>query len=333
MLKLQPSPQADAHTAAEAIGDIHIGVAPSIRNKQLFGEFIVVQVKTMSFLAYIIRSLSLREHQDLIPGFVVRLLKDCPIDMSPTRKELLVATRHILSTEYRAAFVEHIDVLLSEKVLIGCGVTAHETLRPLAYSMLADLLHHIREKLDFSQLRKTIQVYSCNLHDSTLAPGIQTMCAKLLLNLIDRIMKLEASQGRELLVMILQTFTKRFVALNREFLKISSLRKDTKRKEDAADMNPYSSNSCILSEIPSKPIRLLLDVSEHETDALKDGRFLFKNLMLGFKTVLFGLKSCNPAPPTNLTITPQQWNDFARGLAAEEINIFSELFREGLQAF
>jgi transformation/transcription domain-associated protein len=62
--------------------------------------------------------------------------------------------------------------------------------RPLAYSMLADLLHHVRAELDSMQLRRTIAIYSANLHDETLAPSIQTMCAKLLLNLIDRIIKL-----------------------------------------------------------------------------------------------------------------------------------------------
>ena len=56
--------------------------------------------------------------------------------------------------------------------------------------MLADLLHHVRAELDSNQLRRTIAIYSANLHDESLAPSIQTMCAKLLLNLIDRIIKL-----------------------------------------------------------------------------------------------------------------------------------------------
>src|SRR5271154_7107866 len=117
-------------------------------------------------------------------------------------QELLVATRHVLSTDFRGAFLAKIDVLSNEKVLVGGGITSHETLRllsavnrmltvrPLAYSMLADLLHHVRAELDSNQLRRTIAIYSANLHDDSLAPSIQTMCAKLLLNLIDRIIKL-----------------------------------------------------------------------------------------------------------------------------------------------
>ena len=56
--------------------------------------------------------------------------------------------------------------------------------------MLADLLHHIRAELDSTQLRRTISIYSAHLHDDSLTPSVQTMCAKLLLNLVDRIIKL-----------------------------------------------------------------------------------------------------------------------------------------------
>lgn len=56
--------------------------------------------------------------------------------------------------------------------------------------MLADLVHHIRSDLSTSQLFRTVYIYSRNLHDGTLAPSIQTMCGKLLLNLIDCIIKI-----------------------------------------------------------------------------------------------------------------------------------------------
>src|SRR4051812_20303663 len=108
----------------------------------------------MSFLAYILRSYAslLRPHQPQIPEFLIRLLRDCPPEASATRKELLVATRHILSTDFRVSFVSKIDILLNEKVLVGTGVSSHDTLRPLAYSMLADLLHHVRTDLTPAQL-------------------------------------------------------------------------------------------------------------------------------------------------------------------------------------
>lgn len=91
----------------------------------------VAQVKTMSFLAYILKSYSqlLRPYQQQIPDFALRLLRECPPESTATRKELLVAIRHILSNEFRASFVPKIDLLLNEKVLIGTGVTSYDTLR------------------------------------------------------------------------------------------------------------------------------------------------------------------------------------------------------------
>ena len=41
-------------------------------------------------------------------------------------------------------FVPHIDKLFDEDLLFGTGWTAYDTLRPLAYSTLADLVHHVR---------------------------------------------------------------------------------------------------------------------------------------------------------------------------------------------
>ena len=141
----------------------------------------------------------------------------------------MVATRHILSTEFRNAFLDKIEVLLDERVLVGPGVTSREALRysfpdsdfqtnhrrPLAYSMLADLIHHVRAELNYHQIRKTIVVYSNNLLDTTLSPSIQTMSAKLLLNMIDRIMKLpDQTSSRQVLMLILASFTNKITALN-----------------------------------------------------------------------------------------------------------------------
>ena len=130
-MSLQAKPQAEAAQAAQARGEVFVGVSPEIRNRSVYNDFIVAQVKTISFLAYILRSYTtfLRPFQNQIPDFVLRLLRECPPESSATRKELLVATRHILSTDFRSSFVPKIDLLLNEKVLISTGVTSHDTLR------------------------------------------------------------------------------------------------------------------------------------------------------------------------------------------------------------
>lgn len=53
------------------------------------------------------------------------------------------------------------------------------TLRPLAYSTLADLIHHVRSDLSLQQLVRVVSVYACISHDSTFPFNIQTMCSKL----------------------------------------------------------------------------------------------------------------------------------------------------------
>jgi transformation/transcription domain-associated protein len=45
MLALQAGPQAEGHAVAAARGEILTGPASAIRNKTLFGEFVICQVK------------------------------------------------------------------------------------------------------------------------------------------------------------------------------------------------------------------------------------------------------------------------------------------------
>ncbi|KAI8099099.1 uncharacterized protein BX664DRAFT_310101 [Halteromyces radiatus] len=336
-LNLQARPQTEASNAAIARGEVFVGVSPEIKNRSVYNDFIVAQVKTMSFLAYILRSYTtlLRPYQTQIPDFVLRLLRECPPESSATRKELLVATRHILSTDFRTSFVPKIDLLLNEKVLIGTGVTSHDTLRPLAYSMLADLVHHIRSDLSTSQLFRTVYIYSRNLHDGTLAPSIQTMCGKLLLNLIDCIIKIpNKSEGRELLMRILDAFASKFAALNNQFG--TSLRQYQKKKQ--AVENPDSMDVDIETDQDdfdfdrTRSIHTATFVPDSSHDGIKDGRFLFKNLAIGLKPLFIGMRHCNP-PANSDEINLQAYGQFSRGFSQDDVEIFIRLFREGLMCF
>ena len=57
--------------------------------------------------------------------------------------------------------------------------------RPLAYSTLADLVHHVRHSLSLNDLTLAVTLFSKNVHDETLPSSIQTMSCKLLLNLVE----------------------------------------------------------------------------------------------------------------------------------------------------
>ena len=89
------------------------------------------------------------------------------------------------------------------------------SLRSLAYSILADLVHHIRAQLSLNQLSMAVQLFSKNVHDDTIPVSIQMMSCKLLLNLVECIrVKSEQDTGaRELLMKMMEVFVLKFQAI------------------------------------------------------------------------------------------------------------------------
>lgn len=61
------------------------------------------QVKTLSFLAYIIKLYQdlVIQHSHLLVAGMISLLKSCPMEVAGLRRELFIATRHIMGTELR----------------------------------------------------------------------------------------------------------------------------------------------------------------------------------------------------------------------------------------
>src|SRR5258706_20209 len=155
--------------------------------------------------------------------------------------------------------------------------------RPLAYSMLADLIHHVREQLKPEQIRRTVDVYTKNLHDNFPGTSFQTMSAKLLLNLAEYIAKLDDKQeARHFLIMILDAIAEKFAAMNRQYpnaVKQSRLHRiyqtEGKTDEDA----PEDTSKEDYDEIDiflATPIKTS-NPRERGSDPVADNKFLFKN--------------------------------------------------------
>lgn len=81
------------------------------------------------------------------------------------------------SLYFSVVFAPHVDELFDEDVLLNKGWTTRETLRPLAYSTLADFVHHIRQHLSMSTIVKAVQLYSLNVHDESLPTGYEYLNA------------------------------------------------------------------------------------------------------------------------------------------------------------
>ena len=106
----------------------------------------------------------MRQHTQVIADSLVHLLKTCP-DAVTARKELLVATRHMMSTNFRDVFRSKLDDVLDARVFVGSGRACTESLRPLGYTILAELVHHTRKTLTPHQLSKVgVALSSYSLH-------------------------------------------------------------------------------------------------------------------------------------------------------------------------
>ncbi|KAJ3171894.1 hypothetical protein HDU87_008212 [Geranomyces variabilis] len=339
-LSLKPSQQKQLLENADAQKIAYVGLSPEIKNKVAMYDLITLQVKTVSFIAYILRSFvpALKPFQQEIADAVVVLMRSCPPDAAATRKELLVATRHIWYTEFRNSFVTHVDVLLNEDVLVGAGVTAKETLRPIAHSVLVDLIHHVRNDLSPPQLSMAIHMYSRNLHDPGFAPNIQTMCAKLLLNIVDCLGAVEDKvYARVLLLRIMRTLAQKCTALKNAF---PSIVLHYRRPGHPKKPNETTKNEVLQSLADSdgfldlgyaQPIQTYVRAFETTIDIVRDVRFLFKNIVLGLKSVLNSLRQCNPPPAQG--IAPEVWNQLAYGFTGDDVKVLVDVLRDGLWCF
>lgn len=402
LLQLQVDQQREFREEKLKTSDVVTDISPEITNRQAYSEYILGQVKAASFLAYVfIRGYAnqyLSQNQaKVVPDVTLRLLQDCPAELSAARKELLHATRHILSTSFRSQFIPKIELLFNEKVLIGHGLTSFETLRPLAYSTVADFIHNVRNELTPKQIWSTVQIYCDLLKDDSLALTVQIMSAKLLLNLVERIMKLPNKlEGRQLFMIIIDSYAKRFHSLNNKYSFILRRhnkfeeRRKQKEIETKKAVERYCSKNAIQETTPlndsstsengssndnktdtddtsmdvdeSEKTSEKTDVDEspeladmfsieelspisitspnHASDLLKDARYLFRTLMTFLKSVIFGLKNCNPPVPPQPTLQDpnkpgqlvnyDKWNESAKLTSNEEINIFRSLFRGGI---
>ncbi|XP_071318216.1 transformation/transcription domain-associated protein [Trachinotus anak] len=333
-IMLQVSPQARQH---------------KLYNKELYADFIAAQIKTLSFLAYIIRiyqDLVGKYSQQMVKG-MLQLLSNCPSETAHLRKELLIAAKHILTTDLRSQFIPCMDKLFDESILIGSGYTARETLRPLAYSTLADLVHHVRQNLPLTDLSLAVQLFAKNIDDESLPSNIQTMSCKLLLNLVDCIRsksEQENGNGRDILMRMLEVFVLKFHTIAR--YQLVSIFKKCKPQSEMGVVDPGalpgvpatptpSSTPALPPPAPPTPVAAAPqppatpfdrpgEKEDKQTFQVSDCRSLVKTLVCGVKTITWGITSCK-APGEAQFIPNKQ-------LQPKETQIYIKLVKYAMQA-
>lgn len=341
VLLLQAPPQQRAHEEAKNRGAIQIGLTKEVKNRQAFADLITAQVKTTSFLAYVLRVFGqqLSDFLPIFPDIVVRLLRDCPKERVAVRKELLVAVRHIINFNFRRIFVERLDDLLDERTLLGDGLTVQETLRPIAYSLLADLIHHVRGELGVKHIRATVRVYTRNLREPVPGTSYQTMSAKLLLNMAECIAKLDdKAEARYHLMSILDAVADKLASMNRQYKNAVKL---SEHFDPLSNESPPEDNIADKAKPPewddvdifaAGPIKIT-NPRERAVDPVTDNKFLFKNLVGGLKSIFYQLRLCNPQALVDVSNAPPNWHEVACGFSPEEVRVLIKLFHEGAQVF
>ncbi|GKZ01483.1 hypothetical protein MPSEU_001098900 [Mayamaea pseudoterrestris] len=248
-------------------------------------ELVAAQAKTLSFVTYLLRSFSneLKPYEEKLATNVVTLMTTCPRESIATRKELLVATRHLLNTDFRKGFFKHIDALLDERVLIGKGLSYSDQalLRPLGFTMLSDLVQHVRNSLNMSQMTRIVLMFARALHDSTnvLPMSTQYMAVRTLLTMGDVITNNKdpnPQHGRDLLVRIFSTLTDKLKALNRCFPCVFEAEKQR------AEAERLYGSDLTKSRRDMEPDPL----SKAPTDTVRDVQIMVRAIIVGNKSLI-----------------------------------------------
>ena len=133
------------------------------------------------------------------------------------------------------------------------------SLSPLAYSMVADFIHHVRGELSPIQLAKVVKTYSAMMHNPATSGGFQTMCAKLLSTVTESVIGKHSREGAaETLYGLLECNVDKLMSVS---LVIDELRKNKEHSE--------SESSIYIKLEKSKPIYGATFVTENAEEVFK----------------------------------------------------------------
>ncbi|MGH0116979.1 UNVERIFIED_CONTAM: hypothetical protein FKN15_024924 [Acipenser sinensis] len=217
------------------------------------------------------------------------------------------------------------------------------SLIPLAYSTLADLVHHVRQNLPLNDLSLAVQLFAKNIDDESLPSSIQTMSCKLLLNLVDCIRsksEQENGNGRDILMRMLEVFVLKFHTIARYQL-VTVFKKCKPQSElgvvdvgalpgvpatptTPAPLPPHVPPTPVTPAPPTSSFDKQGDKEDKQTFQVSDCRSLVKTLVCGVKTITWGITSCK-APGEAQFIPNKQ-------LQPKETQIYIKLVKYAMQA-
>ena len=260
-------------------------------------ELVAAQAKTLSFLTYLLRGFSneLKPHEDRLARNVVELMSTCPREFISTRKELLVATRHLLNSDFRNGFFRHVDALLDERVLMGSHhrYSDQTILRPLGYTTLSDLVHHVRSMLSMAQMSRVVCMFSRVLHDSsmTLPMSTQYTAVRTLLSVLDIVFHNKDRNpqiGRDILVRILKTLVDKLSSLKEYYPEGTSLPAEEKKELLKSSSENITSKTCAGNDLRDQVLaKLELPAGIDPKESERDLKSMVRAIIVGHKTLIW----------------------------------------------
>jgi transformation/transcription domain-associated protein len=276
-------------------------------------ELVAAQAKTLSFLTYLLRGFSneLKPYEDRLASNVVAIMSICPRELLSTRKELLVATRHLLNSDFRNGFFRHVHSLLDEKILIGfsskhqhhhrylCHQYSEQTvLRPLGYTVLSDLIQQTRTTpvLSLAQISRVVTIFSRVLHDASLPMSTQYTAVRTLLSVLDAVFSNKDRNpqlGRDLLVRILRTLVEKLSTLHNannkegEYSSDNNTSHPTETKNDGEPTCKKEGNESS-NDNANREHHFCF---ETKNEPLKDKKCMVRAIVVGSKTLIWYLNN------------------------------------------
>ncbi len=264
-------------------------------------EFLSAQVKTLTFVTFLLSRYGeqMKPHEDNLATNVLNLFQMCPREAIATRKDLLLALRHIFATDFRSGFFKHIDLLLDDRVLIGKHKQSEHThLRVEAYGALATLIPHVCSKLTLIQISRVVLLYSRVLHDASMNLPLksQMMSINLLLCMVDTVFQNteeRASFGRDILYRIFENLVWKMRHLSQNgTYKATTMKVNINGSSTGSTPQPLADDKKENNEMFRNRIAQMYgDQSLENQDTISNVKSLIKMILPGFKKLIWCINS------------------------------------------
>jgi hypothetical protein len=161
----------------------NIGV-PTVQ-KSFLKELVYSQAKSLTFVSFIHRISPdiMSQYEGMIVTCVRLLLCRCPEDVISTRKDLIHATKALMTSELKRHFFPFIDDVLNESFFLGPA--RHHVLRPFALSATIDFVLQVKESLEPKHVIRIVHIFTLAMNDFNLDIALHSSSCKLLYIMVD----------------------------------------------------------------------------------------------------------------------------------------------------